>query len=246
MFKWDFAISYAGEESGLASDLRRLLLEKGANVFFATSEKVYLWGKKQEDEFKNIFGTDTKFAVILLSKHYVKKFWPVYEFKVAKIEQQNRDYEYILPIRVDDINMEGFDEDVGYIDLRKEGLFSTAEMMIKKLTDIYPAEKASMPRKWVAAFGLAIEDLMENYELPAFVSRFYPHLCDWLEEDLMKRLSKSPLAGFRFLEDSRDGETLSVRVSFEWDPLKVPIDFGDIGWWEVLEISEFFTEESKV
>jgi len=210
MFKWDFAISYAGEESGIACDLYRLLRDKGVNVFFATSEKVYLWGKKQEDEFKNIFGTYTKFAVILLSKHYIKKCWPGYEFNVAKREQQNRDYEYILPIRIDDVDLEGLNEDVGYIDLRKEGIFSTAEMMIKKLTDIKPIEKVDLPRDWVAAFGIVIEDLMENYELPASAHGQYAYLCDWLEEDLMKRLSKSHLRCLRLLEDSRNGETLRM------------------------------------
>lgn len=239
MFKWDFAISYADEESGIASDLHHLLRKKGANVFFAKSEDVYLWGKKLKNEFKNIFRTETKFAVILLSKHYVQKSWTVYEFNVAKGEELNRDYEYILPIRVDDVNLEGLCEDVCYIDLRKEGLFSTAAIMVKKLTDIHPIKKVRPPTDWVAAFGLIIEDLMENYELPASIPRFYPHLCDWLEEDLMKRLSKSPLVGLRILEDSRDGETVSIRVGFKWDPEKAPLDFGDIGWWEVLEVAPF-------
>jgi len=239
MFKWDFAISYADEESGIASDLHHLLHEKGANVFFAKNENVYLLGKKLKDEFKNIFGTDTRFAVVLLSKHYVQKFWTVYEFNVAKREEKNRDYEYILPVRVDDVDLKGLSEDVGYIDLRKEGLFSTAAVMIKKLMDIQPIKKVMLPTNWVAAFGLTIEGLMENYELPASIPRFYPHLCDWLEEDLMKRLSKSPLTGLRFLEDSRDGETLSMRVGFKWDPEKAPLDFGDIEWWEVLEVAPF-------
>ena len=239
MFKWDFAISYADEESGIASDLHHLLHEKGANVFFAKNENVYLLGKKLKDEFNNIFGTDTRFAVVLLSKHYVEKFWTVYEFNVAKREEQNRDYEYILPIRVDDVDLEGLREDVGYIDLRKEGLFSTVVTMIKKLTDIHTRGRVRVPTEWVATFGVNMEDLMENDQLPTSVPRSYPDLCDWLERDLMERLAQAGLRELRYLEDLRTGETFSLRVGFEWNPDKVPLDFGDIGWWEVLEVAPF-------
>jgi len=37
----------------------------------------------------------------------------------------------------------------------------------------------------------------------------------------------------------RTGETLSIRVAFEWNPGENIFDFGDIGWWEVLEIAKF-------
>ena len=239
IFRWHFAISYAGEEAGLASDLHRLLQERGFNVFFALSEKVYLWGKRQGDEFRNIFGTNTLFAVILLSNYYVNKFWPLYEYNVVRKEQHNRDYEYILPILVDKVKLDGLDEDVGYIDLRKEGILNTVQMMIKKLSDVQEHRKLRVPTEWLATFGANMEDLMENDQLPETVSRFYPELCDWLQQNLMERLAQVGLRELRYLEDLRTGETFSLRVSFEWDPHKVPLDFGDTAWWEVLEVEPF-------
>jgi hypothetical protein len=38
----------------------------------------------------------------------------------------------------------------------------------------------------------------------------------------MKRLSRSSLGNVKLLEDMRDGEILSVRVGFQWDPDKSP------------------------
>jgi len=187
---------------------------------------------------KNIFGTSTRFAILLLSKHYVEKFYTRYEFNVAKIEESNRDYEFRLPVRFDNASLKGLEEDKVYIDLRREGLFNTAEILMKKLRDICPVEQVNVPKEWFAAFGIVIEDLMENYELPASAPGQYAYLCDWLEEDLMKRLSKSCLGSLKMLEDSRDGETLTVKVGFEWVPEEGPLDFGDIGWWGVLEVAE--------
>lgn len=236
MFRFDFAISYAGEEEGIAKDLFQLLQEKEAKVFFAKNEKVYLLGKSLTSELDYIFGPYTKFAIPIVSKHYVQKYWPKYEFNISKIEQRKRGREFILAVRLDDVALEGFEEDVVYIDLRKEGFLDTAEIMMRKLRDIYPTGEVTVPKVWVATFGLIIEDIFENYELPPSVPRDYVHLCDWLEKDLMNRLSKRSIKALRLLEDSRDGETLSVKVGFKWNPDKYPLDFGDIYWWEVLEI----------
>ena len=239
MFRFDFAISYAGKEEGIAKDLFHLLQDKGAKVFFAKNEKVYLLGKSLTSELDYIFGPYTKFVIPIVSIHYVQKYWPKYEFNRSKIEQRKRGFEFILPIRLDDVTLEGLEEDVVYIDLRREGLLGTAEIMMTKLRDIYPAEEITVPKVWVATFGLIIEDILENYELPHSAPRDYPHLCDWLENELMDRLSKTSIEALRLLEDARNGETLSVRVGFKWDPEKHPLDFGDIGWWELLELAEF-------
>ena len=239
MFIFDFAISYAGEEYGIAKDLYKLLLEKEAKVFFSENEKDYLLGKSLASELPYIFGPQTKFVVPIISKHYILKHWTKYEFNIAKKEEKKRGFEFILPIRLDDVNLKGLKEDVVYIDLRKEGLLSIVDIIMRKLRSLYPVEEVTVPEVWVATFGLVIEDLIENYELPSSAPITYPYLCDWLEEDLMKRLSKSPLESLTLLEDARNGESLSVRVGFKWDPDKNPLDFGDIGWWEILELADF-------
>ncbi len=239
IFRFDFAISYAGEEEGIAKDLFHLLQDKGAKVFFAKNEKVYLFGKGLTSELDYIFGPYTKFVIPIVSEHYVQKYWTKYEFNTAKREEGERGFEFILPIRLDEVSLKGLGGDVVYIDVRKEGLLGTAEIMMTKLRDIYPAEEVTVPKVWVATFGLIIEDIFKNYELPPSVPRDYAHLCDWLKKDLMDRLSKTSIKPLRLLEDSRDGEALSVRVGFKWDPDKYPLDFGDIHWWEVLEIDAF-------
>lgn len=239
MFKFDFAISYAGEEVGIAKDLYQILHDKGVNVFFSENEKDYLLGKNLKSELDYIFGPYTKFAVAIVSKHYIQKHWTKYEFNRSIIEQRKRGYEFILPVRLDDAVLEGLKDDVVYIDLRKEGLLETVEIMMKKLRSIYSAEEVRLPKVWVATFGLIIEDILETNKLPDSVPQDYPYLCNWLENDLINRLYNGSVKEVKLLEDERDGEILSVRVGFKWDPDKCPLDLGDIGWWELLELVEF-------
>lgn len=240
MFKFDIAISYAGEEEGIAEDLHRILRENDIEVFFAKPCKVYLFGKRLTPEIKNAFGPYTKFVVPIISKHYIEKYWPKLEFRIAKEEEKHRRFEFILPILLDDIQLEDLETDLVYINLRKEGIFSSADTIIKKLREHYPMEEISVPKVWVATFGVVIENLLEKNEFPSSAPRDYVHLCDWLEKDLVKRILESPIQNFELPEAShRDGETLSIRIAFEWDPEKYTLDFGDIGWWEVLEIAEF-------
>ncbi|MDP2960617.1 MAG: hypothetical protein Q8N71_04255, partial [candidate division Zixibacteria bacterium] len=82
MFRFDFAISYAGEEDGIAGDLVQLLQERGAKVFFAKNEKVYLFGKSLFSVLPYIFGPYTKFVIPIVSKYYVQKLWTKYEFNI--------------------------------------------------------------------------------------------------------------------------------------------------------------------
>ena len=134
MFKFDIAISYAGEEVGIAEDLWQLLQEKDVKVFFAKVQKDYLFGKLLKQELPYIFGPHTKFVVPIISKHYVQKRWPKYEFNLAKKEEHQRPIEVILPIFLDDVNLKGLlKEDKDYIDLRKEGLIKNFDVIIKKL-----------------------------------------------------------------------------------------------------------------
>ncbi len=100
----------------------------------------------------------------------------------------------------------------------------------------------------VITFGLNNYDLVECGTLPEEVSDLnYADLCDWLERDLLKRLSSVLSCDYYYPEASaRSGETLSVRLVFvdlDWDEF----DRFDSDWWEILEIaylSEVYPENT--
>jgi hypothetical protein len=239
MFRFDFAISYAGEDEGIASDLCQFLREKGATVFFAANEKVYLLGKGLYSELPYVFGPYTRFAIPIVSMNYHQKYWPLREFEYCRKEQKKRGFEFILPLRLDDIELPGLKEDLVYLDVRREGILKVCEIMMGKLTQCYPDRAAPVPTQWVATFGVNIQGLLEADALPDAAPPDYPSLCDWLEEDLIGRIREIGLERAEILEDCRTGETFSVRLGFRWNPADRNLQIGELGWWELLELNDW-------
>jgi hypothetical protein len=102
-----------------------------------------------------------------------------------------------------------------------------------------PAEEHDTYDPIIVTFGLAVEDLIGRADLPDSVPLEYPHLCDWLEEDLKSRLSVALSCTMFVTEESaRNGETLSVRVALVRPDLE-QLRTLEGSWWEILEIAYF-------
>ncbi len=229
---FDFAISYAGSDRSLAQRLASLLSEGGAIVFIDTPHRAHLVGRRLDREFEWVFGPGTRYFVPIISRAYADRPWPQHEWSVAIREADRRSEEFILPLRLDDSLLVGLASTVGYIDLRQHSIENTAELLLEKLTGARRAEVAH----WVATFGLLVEDVLRSGRLPPAAPTDYPHLCDWLSEDLLARVRRSSVTNSRLTEDSRNGETFSVRIAFEWKPQQGPLEFGALDWWELLEV----------
>ncbi len=69
----------------------------------------------------------------MLSDHYAKKLWTRHELKQAQARAFREKQEYILPIRLDDTEVPGITETIGYIDLRHDSLETVVSAVFKKL-----------------------------------------------------------------------------------------------------------------
>ena len=235
-YSLDFAISFSGVDRQIAKDLTKRLVAYGAKVFYDNSYRSYLWGKRLDRTFPLTFGSEVHFFVPIVSASYIESEWAQYEWSIAKREAERRDEEFILPLRLDDSLLPGLPDTIGYLDLRNVSLDETADCLMDKLTGtITPRADEPRVRDWVVTFGVLMEDLEEE-PLPPEAPYDYASLCDWLIAELMNRLKETSLRNPRFLEDARSGETLSVRISFEWNPAEGPLDFGELEWWDLLEL----------
>ena len=235
-FDFDFAISFVGNDRTLAERLGLLLMASGATVFIDSSFRDYLLGKRLDREFEWLFGAGTKYFVPIISQAYVERLWPQHEWDAAIREAERRaPQEFILPLRLDDTPILGCPNTIGYIDLHQHSIYDVAELLIKKLKGTMGTDVTH----WIATFGLMIEDVIEAGNLPPTVSTYYPNLCEWLAEDLLTRLKGSSISNVRITEDSRNGETFSVRIEFIWKSKECPLDFGKLDWWEVIEVTPY-------
>ena len=130
IFTYDFAISYAGEEEGIAKGIFQSIKEKHGDysIFFAPEVKAKLIGQDGEEFFENLF-TYSKQVIVILSENYKRKEWARYEWDIIKKRsQENR----CIPIKIGDVKILGLPSN--FIYLRFSNNFEEiASLCIQKL-----------------------------------------------------------------------------------------------------------------
>ena len=130
---FDVAISFAGTEREDALKLAEMVRGAGFTVFYDDFVPEQLWGKNLTTFFDEIFRKKARFCVMFVSKEYQARKWTSHEARSAQARAlEEKGNEYILPIRVDDTELEGLLPTVGYVPI-SIGVEKIAEMLIKKL-----------------------------------------------------------------------------------------------------------------
>jgi len=245
-FEHDIALSFAGEDRKIAEDIANALIIEGVKVFYDGFYKSQMWGRKLTHYFQDIYGPKTRFVIVLISKHYPIKDWTDFEFSIARGEAKRRKEEFILPVKLDNTKILGIHEDVGYLDLEKEGIEGVVDAVCEKL-DI---KKRTISKGiFITTLGVNFEDLVEKRIMSEDDLRDYPKTCDRLEADLREKLDKSSIGEYHFTEPSaRNGETLSVRFAHYWDLSEGLPDFSFTDYWDFLEfrpVEEIYPDSYK-
>jgi len=133
---FDVAISFAGTEREYAKQLAELLIKSGFKVFYDDYYSEQLWGKDLVVFFDRVYRKASKYCVMFISKEYSNRIWTMHERRSAQARAlEEKGGEYILPIRVDQTDLEGLPPTVGYIPLDRFSIEQVAELLIKKLRD---------------------------------------------------------------------------------------------------------------
>jgi hypothetical protein len=130
---FDVAISFAGTEREFAQKLAQQLRDAGYAVFYDDFYPEQLWGKNLTIFFDEIFRKKARYCVMFISKEYQARKWTSYEARSAQaraLEEKGKDY--ILPIRVDETELEGLLPTIGYVPI-EVGIEKIGEILLKKL-----------------------------------------------------------------------------------------------------------------
>lgn len=117
-FKYQVALSFAGEDRGDAEKIARLMEAKGIKVFYDKLEEANLWGKDLYEHLDRVYRIEARYCLMFLSEHYARKQWTNHERQSAQARAFEENEEYILPVRLDDTAIPGVRPTVGYLDLR--------------------------------------------------------------------------------------------------------------------------------
>ena len=111
--------------------------DAGFEVFYDGFYPEQLWGKDLASFFDRIYRKDSRFCVMFVSHEYAERMWTTHERRSAQARAvQEKGQEYILPVRVDDTDLDGLPPTVGYISLNEYTVAQIAELLVKKLRDV--------------------------------------------------------------------------------------------------------------
>jgi hypothetical protein len=131
---FDVAISFAGPQRELAEALAKKVREAGFDVFYDAFFPEQLWGKDLAVFFDEVFRTKSRYCVIFVSQDYINRDWTSHERQSAVARSiKERGNEYILPIKVDQVELPGVPPTIGYVSLKEHSIDQIAEMLVKKL-----------------------------------------------------------------------------------------------------------------
>jgi hypothetical protein len=117
-YKYEVALSFAGENRVFAEAVAAGLRSAGINVFYDDYYAEDLWGEDLGVKLRNVYHSSSQFCIMIISEHYVNKMWPNHERQQAierMIRQQGKTY--ILPVRLDGYEGEvpGLSGTIGYL-----------------------------------------------------------------------------------------------------------------------------------
>jgi hypothetical protein len=138
--KYDFALSFAGEEREFAELLFHALEDEEVEVFYDLNEQHRILATDIEEYLRPIYQSEARFVVALLSKTFPKKIWTKFESEQFKTRLGQ---DAVIPIWFSDVPVGMFDESRRYggltidVDKKRSGeMARIAKVLMKKLSDV--------------------------------------------------------------------------------------------------------------
>jgi hypothetical protein len=131
---YDVALSFAGTERHLAEKLAELTTKAGYSVFYDGFYPEQLWGRDLAAFFDSVYRKDSRYCVMFVSKEYAERMWTTHERRSAQARAiEERGHEYILPVRIDDTDLDGLPPTVGHLSYPLTSIERIAQLLQKKL-----------------------------------------------------------------------------------------------------------------
>lgn len=136
-YNYQVALSFAGEDREYVDKVAAELRKMKIRLFYDRYEEVSLWGKNLYTHLDEVYQKKSMLCVLFLSKFYKEKAWTNHERESAQARAFEERKEYILPIRLDSTEIPGIRPTIGYIDGSKYSPKEIAELVEKKIRDMY-------------------------------------------------------------------------------------------------------------
>lgn len=157
-YRYEVALSFAGEDRVFAEAVAKGLQEQGISVFYDDYSQEELWGEDLNIKLREIYYARSRYCIMIVSQHYIEKMWPSYERQQAieRLIEQNGTA-YILPVKLDGFDGEipGLSKLIGYLSVSSDNPQQVVDAFLKKIgRDIdktpnshkFPSSKTFIPK----------------------------------------------------------------------------------------------------
>jgi hypothetical protein len=112
--RYDFALSFAGEDRTIAESLFNALQDNELEVFYDKNEQHRILAENVEEYLAPIYASEAQFVICILGPTYPTKIWTKFESKQFRERFKNGE---VIPILLDTTQPGVFDlaNDVGHI-----------------------------------------------------------------------------------------------------------------------------------
>ena len=133
--RYDIALSFAGEDRDVVLLIARCLDDRGVRVFYDDFERTNLWGADLQEHLTNVYFRWSRYAVIFISKHYKEKKWARHELRAILSRALAEKGAYVLPIRIDDTELDGRLPTVGFLSIDPEAVQKSVAEICARLCE---------------------------------------------------------------------------------------------------------------
>lgn len=108
-YKFDIAISFAGENRKLADYISTILSILDFEIFYDELYEANYLGSSWSEKFEEIFNNESRYVVCLLDSNHKEKIWPTFE---RECFQERIKEQAVIPIFLDDTKFVGIPQDI--------------------------------------------------------------------------------------------------------------------------------------
>lgn len=138
IYEYDVALSFAGENREYVEKVASFLKNFGVKVFYDDFNQDEIWGKNLFEYLQDIYQNKAKYTIVFISEHYKNKKWTRHEYRSVQVRALNEiEKEYILPVKFDDTELPGLNENLAYISAKNKTPKDIADFFIKKIGLIF-------------------------------------------------------------------------------------------------------------
>lgn len=133
-YLYDVALSYASEDRAYVAGVADALRRRGVPLFYDRHQQRLLWGKDLAEHLRKVYGGQSRFVVLFVSRHYAVKTWTIEESRIAVARAiRQKGEECLLPARFDDTEIPGLSPTLAYVDCRRITPDRLASLIVQKL-----------------------------------------------------------------------------------------------------------------